>query len=168
MWKNPAVAFNYEPGSTFKIITSSAGLEEGVVTPETQFYDRGYIMVGDRKLKCWRYPRNHGSETFAEAVQQSCNPVFVEVALKLGVDRFYKYIEGFGFGQKTGIDLDGEEGGIVASKNNIKDISLATSSYGQGVSVTPIQLITAASAIANEGMLMKPRIVNSIHSPETN
>lgn len=168
MWKNPAVTFNYEPGSTFKIITSAAGLEEGVVTPNTQFYDKGYTMVGGRMLKCWRYPRNHGSETFAEAVQQSCNPVFVEVALKLGVDRFYKYIEGFGFGQKTGIDLDGEEGGIVASKKNIKDISLATSSYGQGVSVTPIQLITAASAIANEGMLMKPRIVNSIHSPETN
>ena len=168
MWKNPALSFNYEPGSTFKIITSSAGLEEGVVTPSSQFYDRGYIMVGGRMLKCWRYPRNHGSETFAEAVQQSCNPVFVEVALRLGPDRFYKYIEGFGFGKKTGIDLEGEEGGIVTSRKDIKDISLATSSYGQGISVTPIQLITAASAIANNGMLMKPRIVNSIYSPETN
>ncbi len=168
MWKNPAVAFNYEPGSTFKIITSSAGLEEGVVTPDTQFYDKGYIMVGDRMLKCWRYPRNHGAETFEEAVQQSCNPVFVEVALKLGADRFYKYIDGFGFGEKTGIDLEGEEAGIVPPNHDVKDVSLATRSYGQGITVTPIQLITAASAIANDGLLMKPRIVNSIHEPETN
>ena len=168
MWKNPAVALNYEPGSTFKIITSSAGLEEGVVTPESQFYDKGYIMVGDRMLKCWRYPRNHGAETFKEAVQQSCNPVFVEVALKLGADRFYKYIDGFGFGEKTGIDLEGEEAGIVPPNYDVKDVSLATRSYGQGITVTPIQLITAASAIANNGLLMSPRVVKSIHESDSN
>lgn len=168
MWKNPAVAFNYEPGSTFKIITSVAGLEEGVVTPETPFYDKGFIIVGDRKLKCWRYPRAHGSETFKEAVQQSCNPVFVEVALKLGADRFYKYIDGFGFGVKTGIDLDGEEAGIVPPNNDVKDVSLATRSYGQGITATPIQLITAVSAVANDGVLMKPRTVKGVIDQENN
>ncbi len=168
VWKNPSVSFNYEPGSTFKIITSAAGLEEGIVTPETQFYDRGFIKVGDRMLKCWRYPRAHGSETFKEAVQQSCNPVFVEVALKLGADRFYKYINGFGFGVKTGIDLEGEDAGIVPPNQDVKDVALATRSYGQGITVTPIQLITAASAIANNGVLMKPRIVDAILEPETN
>lgn len=168
MWKNPAVALNYEPGSTFKIITSAAGLEEGVVTPTSQFYGKGYIMVGKQKLKCWRYPNSHGAETFQEAVQDSCNPVFVEVALKLGADRFYKYIDGFGFGEKTGIDLEGEEPGIVPPNHNVKNLSLATRSYGQGITVTPIQLITAASAVANDGLLMKPRIVQSTHEPESN
>ncbi|RBP45551.1 penicillin-binding transpeptidase domain-containing protein [Garciella nitratireducens] len=168
MWKNPAVSFNYEPGSTFKIITSAAGLEEGVVTPESQFYDKGYIVVDGTQLKCWRYPRNHGSETFKEAVQNSCNPVFVEVALRLGADKFYKYIDGFGFGQKTGIDLEGEEAGIVPPNKDVSNVSLGTRSYGQGITVTPIQLITAISVIANDGILMKPRIADAILAPETN
>ncbi|MCR1898015.1 penicillin-binding transpeptidase domain-containing protein [Irregularibacter muris] len=168
MWKNPAVAFNYEPGSTFKIITSSAGLEEGVVTPESSFYDKGFIVVGDRKLKCWRYPRAHGAQTFKEAVQNSCNPAFVEVALELGADRFYKHIYGFGFGEKTGIDLEGEEAGIVPANHDVSDVSLATRSYGQGITVTPIQLISAVSAVANDGVLMKPRIVRSLLESDSN
>lgn len=168
MWKNPTVSFNYEPGSTFKIVTSAAGLEEGVVTPETQFYDKGFIMVDGTQLKCWRYPRTHGSETFKQAVQNSCNPVFVEVALELGADNFYKYIYGFGFGEKTGIDLEGEEAGIVPSSEVGGNVSLATRSYGQGITVTPIQLITAVSAIANDGVLMKPKIADAILDPENN
>lgn len=168
MWKNPAVSFNYEPGSTFKIITSAAGLEEGVVTPETQFYDKGYIMVDGTQLKCWRYPRTHGSETFKKAVQNSCNPVFVQVALELGADKFYKYINGFGFGEKTGVDLEGEESGIVPPNKDVSNVSIGTRSYGQGITVTPIQLITAVSAIANDGILMKPKVADAILDPETN
>lgn len=168
IWKNPNVSFNYEPGSTFKIVTSAAGLEEGIVTSETQFYDKGFIMVDGTQLKCWRYPRTHGSETFKQAVQNSCNPVFVEVALELGADKFYKYIYGFGFGEKTGIDLEGEEAGIVPSSEVGGNVSLGTRSYGQGITVTPIQLITAVSAVGNGGILMKPKLADAILDPETN
>lgn len=160
--RNNAIQLNYEPGSTFKIITSSAGLEEGVVTPDTHFYDPGYIIVGDRRVKCWRYPRSHGDETFREVVENSCNPGFVKVGLDLGNERFYKYVKAFGFGQKTGIGLTGEASGIVIPENKLIPINIATISIGQSISVTPIQLITAASAVANGGMLMQPQIVKEI------
>ncbi|SHH12453.1 stage V sporulation protein D [Tepidibacter thalassicus] len=159
MWRNPIVNDTYEPGSTFKLITSAAGLEEGVVTPDEEFYDKGYIMVADRKIKCWRYYRPHGQETFTQAVQNSCNPVFVEVGQRLGVDKFYDYINAFGLTKVTGIDLPGEENGLIYNKKNVGPVELATMSFGQSISVTPIQLITAISAIANDGKLMKPRIV---------
>ncbi|WP_202708605.1 penicillin-binding transpeptidase domain-containing protein [Sporosalibacterium faouarense] len=162
MWRNPIISDTYEPGSTFKLITAAAGLEEGVVEPYTPFYDKGYIMVEGQKLKCWRYYNPHGDQTFAEAVQNSCNPIFVEVAQELGIDTYYKYIKSFGFTEATDIDLPGEASAIIQNKSIIGPIELATISYGQGISITPLQLITAISAIGNDGKLMKPRIVKEL------
>lgn len=168
MWRNYAVSDIYEPGSTFKIITSAAGLEEGVVTPNSTFYCRGTVKVGGRTLKCWRYYSPHGHETFTEGVQNSCNPVFIEVAQRLGEEKFIKYIEAFGFGAQTGIDLPGEAYGLVMNPSVVGPVELSTMSYGQGIAVTPIQLITAASAIANDGILMEPRIVLELRDKDGN
>ncbi|HWJ03910.1 MAG TPA: stage V sporulation protein D, partial [Verrucomicrobiae bacterium] len=160
--RNEAIHLNYEPGSVFKIVTSSAALEEGVVTPESRFYDPGFAAVGDRKIKCWRYPRAHGAQSFVEVVENSCNPGFVDIGLKMGKDKFYKYIRAFGFGQKTGIDLAGEATGIVINEKNVTPINIATISIGQSISVTPIQLVSAMAAVANDGVLMKPQMVQEI------
>ncbi len=168
MWRNSIVNDTYEPGSTFKLITSAAGLEEGVVTPEEEFYDKGYIIVGGRRIKCWRYYRPHGQETFTQAVQNSCNPVFVEVGQRLGVDKLYEYINDFGLTNPTGIDLPGEEKGLIYNKKHVGPVELATMSFGQSISVTPIQLITAISAIANDGKLMKPRLVKEFVDTKEN
>ncbi len=162
MWRNPIISDTYEPGSTFKLITSAAGLEEGVVEPDSPFYSPGYAIVAGQKIKCWRSYRPHGHQTFTEGVQNSCNPVFIEVAQKLGIDKYYKYLEGFGFTQKTGIDLPGEGGPIVQNKSVAGPVELATMSFGHGISITPIQLITAISAIANDGKLMEPRLVKEL------
>lgn len=162
VWRNSAVSDSYEPGSTFKIITSVAGLEENVVKPDDHFYDPGYIMVAGKRIKCWRSHNPHGSETFAEAVKNSCNPVFVEVGQRLGKETLYKYIRGFGFGSVTGIKLPGEASGIVRPLSQIGAVELANNSFGQGISVTPIQLITAVSAVANDGYLMEPRIAKKV------
>lgn len=164
MWRNFPINDAYEPGSTFKIITSSAGLEENVVTPESKFYCSGYINdIPGAKLKCWRYYNPHGSQTFVEGVQNSCNSVFVELGRRLGNEKMYKYIKAFGFGEPTGIDLPGEQGGIIpSSPDAMKEVNLATISYGQGIAVTPIQLVTAISAVANGGNLMKPRLVKEL------
>lgn len=160
--RNQAIQLNYEPGSTFKIITAAAALEEGVVKPDDRFYDPGYIMVQGRKIKCWRYPRAHGDESFLQVVENSCNPGFVKVGLDLGKEKFYKYIRAFGFGRKTGISLTGEATGIVIPEKKVTPINIATISIGQSISVTPIQLITAASAVANDGVLMQPHLVKKI------
>lgn len=104
MWRNTAINDTYEPGSTFKIVTSSAGLEEGAVTPESSFFCRGFYVAGDRQIKCWRYPRTHGAESFVQGVQNSCNPVFMEVGERLGAETFLEYMKKFGFAEKTGID----------------------------------------------------------------
>lgn len=159
--RNTAIQLNYEPGSTFKVITAAAALEEGVVKPEDRFYDSGFIKVGDRRIKCWRYPRAHGAQSFEEVVLNSCNPGFVEVGLDLGAEKFYKYIKAFGFGQKTGINLPGEATGIIIPDKELKPINIATIAIGQSISVTPLQLITAISAVANDGMLMKPQLVKA-------
>lgn len=166
--RNLALQLNYEPGSTFKIITAASALEEGVVNPESRFYDPGYIAVGDRKIKCWRYPLFHGAQSFVEAVENSCNPAFVKIGLDLAKERFYKYIRAFGFGQKTGLSLTGEALGIVIPEKEVTPINLATISIGQSISVTPIQLITAISAVANDGVLMKPKIVKAIKDNKGN
>jgi len=166
--RNLAIQLNYEPGSTFKVVTAAAALDEGVVTPQRTFYDRGFAVVGDRKIKCWRYPRTHGSQTFVEVVQNSCNPGFVEIGLDLGKERFYKYIRAFGFGQKTGIDLTGEAVGIVIPEKEIKPINIATISIGQSISVTPIQLLSAFAAVANDGVMMKPQLVKEIRDKKGN
>lgn len=161
LWKNPAISDTYEPGSTFKIMTALASLEEGVVRPEDKFFDPGYIMVSGVKIKCW-YHSGHGSQTFVQAVENSCNPVFVEVATKLGKDRFMEYINKFGFGKATGIDLPGEAKGLLLDSSKIGPIELATISFGQGISVTPIQMISALTCVANDGKMVKPHIAKAL------
>ncbi|MGL5346371.1 MAG: stage V sporulation protein D [Peptostreptococcaceae bacterium] len=161
MWRNPLVSDTYEPGSTFKLVTSVAGLEEGVVKESDKFVCTGHVTVGKRNLKCWRSYNPHGEQTFVQGVQNSCNPVFVDVGQRLGVDKMYNYIEGFGFMDKTGIDLPGEAKGITYNKKNVGPVELATMSFGQSISVTPVQLVTAISAMANDGKLMQPRVVKA-------
>ena len=162
MWRNTAINDTYEPGSTFKTITSSAGLEEGVVTPESSFVCNGYYVAGDRQIKCWRYPRTHGAETFVQGVQNSCNPVFMIVAERMGAEIFADYMTKFGFREKTGIDLPGEAVGIIHKTENIGPVELATMSFGQSFQITPLQLLRAVSAIINGGNLITPHIATEI------
>ena len=168
MWRNRAVSDTYEPGSTFKIITSAAGLEEGVVKPEENFTCIGYAEVEKVRMKCWRYYRPHGLETFKQAVQNSCNPVFIEVGRRLGKERMFKYINAFGLQKKTGIKLPGEAQGIFHDISKVGPIELATISFGMRIQVTPIELITATSAVANGGKLMKPQLVKELRDKEGN
>ena len=156
MWRNKAINDTYEPGSTFKIVTASTGLEEGVITPESTFNCTGSMVVGGRTIKCWRYPRTHGTQTFAEGVRNSCNPVFMAVAERIGADTFYDYMIKFGFAEKTGFDLNGEAVGILHKKEDIGPIELATMSFGQTFQITPIQLLRAAAAVVNGGKLITP------------
>ncbi|HIW24898.1 MAG TPA: peptidoglycan glycosyltransferase [Firmicutes bacterium] len=156
MWRNKAINDTYEPGSTFKIVTASTGLEEGVITPESKFTCTGSMVVGGRTIKCWRYPRTHGEQTFAEGVRNSCNPVFMAVAERIGADTFYDYMVKFGFAEKTGIDLNGEAVGILHDKEGIGPVELATMSFGQTFQITPIQLLRAAAAVVNGGRLVTP------------
>ena len=162
MWRNAAINDTYEPGSTFKIVTSSAGLEEKVVSPESGFYCRGFHVAGDRQIKCWRYPRTHGSETFVQGVQNSCNPVFMEIGERLGAETFLEYMQKFGFAEKTGVDLAGEATGIIHKLENIGPVELATMSFGQSFQITPLQLLRAASAIVNGGHLITPHFAKGI------
>lgn len=163
--RNPSVWYNYEPGSTFKIITAASALEEGAVKVSDTFYDPGFIKVADRTIHCW-YDGGHGSQNFEEVCQNSCNPGFITVGLRLGKDKFYKYINAFGFTRKTGICLPGEELGIQIPQKEATDLNIATMSIGQSIAVTPIQLITAASAVANGGVLLKPLLVKAITDPD--
>ncbi len=156
MWRNKAINDTYEPGSTFKIVTASTGLEEGVITPDSTFTCTGSMTVGGRMIKCWRYPRTHGTQTFAEGVRNSCNPVFMAVAERIGADTFYDYMRKFGFAEKTGIDLNGEAVGILHDKDDIGPVELATMSFGQTFQITPIQLLRAAAAVVNGGTLVTP------------
>lgn len=158
MWRNTAINDTYEPGSTFKTVTASAGLEEGVVTPESHFFCNGFHTVGDRMIKCWRYPRTHGSQTFVEGVQNSCNAVFMELGERLGAEKFYEYMDKFGFNEKTGIDLSGEAVGIMHKLENVGPVELATMSFGQSFQITPLQLLRAVSSMVNGGYLVTPHI----------
>ncbi len=162
MWRNYAINDTYEPGSTFKIVTSAAGLETGAVKTDDTFVCNGYYVVGDRQIKCWRYPRSHGTETFIQGVQNSCNPVFMNVAQRIGADTFYDYMEKFGFMSKTGVDLPGEAVGIVHKKENIGPVELATMSFGQSFQITPLELLRAASAIVNGGYLVTPHFAKEV------
>lgn len=168
MWRNTLISDTYEPGSTFKLITSTASVEENVIKPNEHFTCTGSVNVEGRKIKCWRSYRPHGSETFEQAVQNSCNPVFVELGRRLGVSKLYDYIEGFGLTSKTNIDLIGEANSILYKEKDVGPVELATISFGQSISVTPIQLITAVSAIANDGNLMQPRLVKAYTDNEGN
>lgn len=156
MWRNKAINDTYEPGSTFKIVTASAGLEEGVITPDSPFTCTGSMTVGGRQIKCWRYPRTHGEQTFVQGVRNSCNPVFMQVAERIGADKFHEYMIKFGFNEKTGIDLNGEAVGILHKKDDIGPVELATMSFGQTFQITPIQLLRAAAAVVNGGRLITP------------
>ncbi len=160
--RNLPIWFSYEPGSTFKIITTAAVVEEGLINLEKDtFYDSGSVVVEGARLKCWK-TKGHGHETFLQVFENSCNPGFVKMGLLLGKEKLFEYIKMFGFGEKTGIDLSGESKGILFDVKKIGLVETATTAFGQGVSVTPIQQVTAVSAIVNGGYLYKPYIVDSI------
>lgn len=160
MWRNKAISDTYEPGSTFKILTAAMALEENVVALDTPFYCPGYKKVADRKIRCHKV-EGHGAESFLQGVQNSCNPVFMETAALVGPDKFMDYFKAFGLTQKTNIELIGESGSIFY-QHRLSETDLATSAFGQGFSITPIQLITAISSVVNGGNLMKPQIVKEI------
>ncbi len=163
--RNPLFTDMYEPGSTFKIFTSAATLEEGKASLESTFYDPGYIIVDDRRIKCWKVG-GHGTQTFVQAVENSCNPVFATLALRLGKETFYKHIKAFGFGAPTGVDFPGESAGMLKPLSDVKNVELANIGFGQGITVTPLQMVMGVSAIANGGYLLKPHIVKEIYTPE--
>ena len=163
MWRDKSVSDTYEPGSTFKIITAAAAIEENVVDENSNFFCAGFKQVADRKIECANH-NGHGAQTFAEGVKNSCNPVFMEVGLAMGADTFMNYFEAFGFTSKTGIALGGESSGLYYDTMN--EVDLATSSFGQGFQITPIQLITAISYVINGGERMKPLIVKEITNSE--
>lgn len=162
-WKNKAISFIYEPGSTFKAVVAAAALQEKVVRPNDIFVDPGYLMVNGRRIQNWS-GGSFGTVTFTKVIEESINTGFVHVGLQLGGERLMKYARLFGFGKKTGIDLPGEEQGILFDPKNMSDINIATSSIGQSIAVTPLQIVTAMSAIANNGLLMQPHIVKTIYN----
>lgn len=157
MWRNPCLNDTYEPGSTFKIITASAGLEEGVVSLKDTFSCPGYRVVEDRRIHCHKRA-GHGSETFLEGAQNSCNPVFIDVGQRLGVDNYYKYFKQFGLLEQTGIDLPGEAGTIMHQKSNVGLVELATISFGQSFQITPIRLAATVSSLINGGRTVTPHL----------
>lgn len=166
--RNLPIWSTYEPGSTFKVVTLATALQEGKVDLEKDtFYDSGHVTVESARIRCWK-AGGHGQQTFLQVVENSCNPGFVELGQRLGKETLYKYIHNFGFGKKTGIDLNGEGTGILFRLDKVGPIELATTAFGQGVSVTPIQQITAVSAAINGGYLYKPYIVKRLLEPETN
>ena len=158
MWRNFAINDTYEPGSTFKIVTSAAGLAEGLVTLDSRFSCSGSVTVGGRQIKCWRSPRSHGAQTFMEGVQNSCNPVFMAIGEQLGAELFYEYLLKFGFHEKTGIDLPGEAVGIMYKPDKTGPVELATMAFGQSLTITPLQLVRAAAATINGGHIITPHV----------
>ena len=170
MWRNKAISDTYEPGSVFKTVTSSAALEEGIVTnidQQGQFCCTGAIEVAGTRIKCWRYYRPHGSESLRLALMNSCNPVFIGLGQKIGVTKYYEYLRKFGLFNKTGIHLPGEANSIFVKEEKAGPVELATISFGQRFEITPLQMITAVSSIANKGVYIKPRIVKSIQNSTT-
>ena len=167
MWRNGCINDTYEPGSTFKIITAAAGLEEGVVTPESTFSCPGFVMVEDRKIRCHKVG-GHGGQNFIQATMNSCNPAFVTVGLRLGAESYYRYFKQFGLLNKTGIDLPGEAGTIMHKLENIGMVELATISFGQSFQITPIQLLTTVSSIINGGNRVTPHFGVKVADSEGN
>ncbi|MCL6589428.1 MAG: PASTA domain-containing protein [Firmicutes bacterium] len=163
--RNPIFTDMYEPGSTFKIFTAIAALEEGKVSLNSTFFDPGYLKVGGRYIRCHK-PGGHGSQSFVEALENSCNPVFASLALQLTKDVFYKYITAFGFGKITGVDFPGESPGRLQPLDKVKELELSNIGFGQGITVTPIQLAMGVAAVANGGYLLRPHLVKKIVSPE--
>lgn len=167
MSKNLSVVDIYEPGSTFKILTSAISLDEGIVTTQERFYDPGYRIVDGEKIKCWKHV-GHGSQSFTDGFCNSCNAVFIDLGLRLGVHAFYSRLEKFGIGKQTKIDFYGESAGLMMDKDVVKTVDLARIGFGQAIAVTPIQLITALSATVNGGKLMQPYLVESIYDNDNN
>ena len=167
MWRNGCINDTYEPGSTFKIITAAAGLESGVVTPQSTFSCPGFIVVEDRKIRCHKVS-GHGAEDFVHATMNSCNPVFITVGLRLGAERYYSYFKQFGLLTKTGVDLPGEAGTIMHKEDAIGEVELATISFGQSFQITPIQLLTTAASIVNGGTRVTPHFGVSVTDAQGN
>ena len=169
IWRNKAIADTYEPGSTFKIVTTSAALEENIAEPDKKavFSCTGSIEIAGTRIRCWRYYRPHGMQSLREALMNSCNPVFIGLGQKIGVSKYYEYLNKFGFLEKTGIDLIGEASSIFLKEDKVGPVELATISFGQRFEVTPIQMITMVSTIANKGRYVKPRVVKAIINSET-
>ena len=166
MWRNRSINDTYEPGSIFKVFTASAALEEGVVKEEDTFYCPGYKLVEDRRIRCAR-TTGHGSETFVQGVQNSCNPVFIEVGMRLGTENFYKYFEKFGLMGKTGVDLPGEAATIMHKKENVGQVELATMSFGQSFQVTPMQMATTVCSLINGGKRITPHFGVAVYDAES-
>ena len=169
MWSNKSVSESYEPGSTFKIITSSVALEEGITTPDKagDFYCSGSQIVEDREIKCWNWRNPHGSQTLTDALENSCNPAFIQLAQRIGASTLYKYYQAFGLFESTNSGLYGEQTSIFHDLDEVGPVELATYSFGQRFQVTPLQMITAISCVANDGVLMKPNIIKSITNTDT-
>ena len=165
MWRNGCINDTYEPGSTFKIITMTAGLESGVVSPSDSFYCPGYKVVEDRRIRCHKVA-GHGAEDFVLGAMNSCNPVFIEVGLRLGVNRTYEYLEQLGLLEKTGVDLPGEAGTIMHKKENVGEVELATVSFGQSFQITPLRLLTSVCSVINGGTQVTPHFGVSIHNAD--
>jgi len=166
MWRCPLFNDLYEPGSTAKLMTTAIALEENLTSMSEKFYCKGYIYVAGVKLKCWSWRNPHGEENLEEAVGNSCNPVFVTLGERIGLDKFYKYMELFGITQKTNIDYPGEASPILQDKDTAGPVGLATMAYGQGIAVTPVQLLSAVCALGNDGKLMQPKLVKEIKSAD--
>jgi stage V sporulation protein D (sporulation-specific penicillin-binding protein) len=164
-WKNRAVAYNYEPGSTFKSVITAAALQEGKLYPDEHFIDNGYVEVSGRRIQNWS-GESLGNISFVKAIEESINTVFVQIGMRLGAYKLTEYAKAFGFGKATGIELPGEEEGLLFKPEDMRDSDVATMSIGQSIAVTPLQLITAVSAIANDGVLLKPHIIKEIRNAD--
>ncbi|MCL2111130.1 MAG: penicillin-binding transpeptidase domain-containing protein [Clostridiales bacterium] len=168
MWSNPNISDVYDPGSPFKIITVASGLEDGVITPESWFNCGASLQVHDRNIRCWNYPSAHGGQNIREGFANSCNPVMMQITQALGYDRFYNYLELFGFTERTGVDLPGEGNPLVLDAQTAGPVGLATMSFGQGLSITPLQMISSIGAVAHDGKLLVPRVVKGLADGDGN
>ena len=168
MWRNSLISDVYEPGSTFKLITTAIALEEDIATPNSTYNCTGEIKVADRTIHCWRTGRPHGHQNLQEAVNNSCNPVFVQLTTKTGIDKFYEHLDTFGITGTTGIDFPGKTTALLQDKDSAGPVGLATIGFGHGIAVTPIQLITAISSFGNDGKMMKPRLVKELRDSDGN
>jgi stage V sporulation protein D (sporulation-specific penicillin-binding protein) len=162
IWRNPLVSDTYEPGSTFKLFTLAMALEENLTTLHEHFFCNGAVNVKGTIIKCWSWREPHGDQSVEKALGNSCNPVFVKLAQRIGIKKFYKYLSLFGFDEKTGIDYPGEAEAIFQSAKTAGPVGTATVGFGQGIAVTPIQLITGVSSLVNDGILMRPHLVKKI------
>ena len=169
MWRNRAISDTYEPGSTFKLVTASAALEEGITQTDRkgEFNCGGSITIAGARIKCWRSYRPHGSQSLREALMNSCNPVFIGLGQKLGIETYYSYLEKFGLLGKTGIDLLGEASSIFLKKEKVGPVELATISFGQRFEITPIQMASIVATVANNGIAIQPRLVRAVVDNKT-